>query len=256
MIIHDNKELSAISSGRKPILILFPFAGGNTYSYRGLVEPLEAVFDIICTELPGRNLFMDMSLQDSIPGLVDFVCDTWIHPLDLNRPYILFGHSMGALMAYLVARDISRRGNIPLPSHIIAAGMKAPSITRNDLLHHLPSAGFWKKVEAMGGIPKELSESEEVKKYFEPILRSDFTAVETYTYTARAPLDIPITVMAGTDDIDLQSLLPWQKETVRPVSFYRWEGNHFFIFNHIPRIVSCLESIADNFKRTHCSLNV
>lgn len=248
MIIHNSKDLFNVSFGKKPILIMFPFGGGNTFSYRGLIEQLEDTFDIVCTELPGRHFFSNMPLETNMSKLVEFVYSAWISPLNLNRPYILFGHSMGGLMAYLVAKELSKKKK-NLPAHMVISGRGAPSVSRKSLYHKLPSSEFFGVIEEMGGMSKELLKNEGFREYFEPIFRSDFAAVETYTYTGSEQLDIPMTVWAGTqENINVSAIQSWQKETTQPLTYERLEGNHFFIFEHIPYIASSLKSMADDVR--------
>ncbi|MCD7900424.1 MAG: thioesterase domain-containing protein [Bacteroides sp.] len=243
MVIHNSKELFNVSFGKKPILIMFPFGGGNTFSYRGMVEQLEDTFDIVCTELPGRHFLSGMPLENNMLRLVEFVYSTWISPLNLNRPYIFFGHSMGALIAYLITKELSRRKK-KLPIHLVVSGRAAPSVSRKSMYHTLPSPEFFSVLEEMGGMSKELLENDGFREYFEPIFRSDFAAVETYIYTVGEQLEIPITVWTGTrENITENAAQAWQNETTVPLSFERMEGNHFFIFEHIPYIVSSLKSM-------------
>ena len=242
MIIYNTKDLFKVHLGKKPILVTFPFSGGNSYSYRGLVEHMEDTFDIICTELPGRNSLLAMPLENNISKLVDFVLDTWIPPLNTDCQYIFYGHSMGGLMAFLAAKKIVKSNRLH-PSHIVISGRGAPSIARKHVYHNLPSSEFWKKIQEMGGMSEELLRNDDIKEYFEPILRSDFAAVENYKHTYTTPLEVPISVFIGSEEnISDHAVLQWQEETTVPVNFHKLTGNHFFIFDHIPEIVSYMKA--------------
>lgn len=243
MIIHRSADLFNLSYGKKTILVMFPFGGGNTYSYRGLIEHLEKTYDIVCVELPGRNYFMSEPLVANIDRLVEFVLKTWISPCMQNRPYVFYGHSMGALIAYELTKEIVRR-NMSAPSHVIASGRAAPSVARKRILHDLPSAQFWDELKRMGGMPESLLQNEELCEYFEPIIRNDFKAVETYRYTSTMPLNIPMTVMSGSNEnISKDALDLWKKETTGEIRFLEYSGNHFFLFDHIPEVVSSIEKV-------------
>ena len=86
-------------------------------------------------------------------------------------------------------------------------------------------------------MPDEILQSEELLDYLEPILRTDFSVSETYSYKAHAPLDIPMTVITGTEEhMENEDILLWQKESSLPVDFKQMPGGHFFIFKHIDKL--------------------
>ncbi len=152
---------------------------------------------------------------------------------DLNKSYSLYGHSMGALLVYLVAHRIQQEGYHP-PRHLFLTGCRAPVTLKKDrTTHQLPADEFWRKIEDLGGLPDGIVRDRTFMEYFEPILRSDFKAVETFVYTPTAPLSIPISVIVGTEenmtDDDLDG---WKQETTAAVKIRKLPGNHFFIFQH------------------------
>jgi surfactin synthase thioesterase subunit len=231
-------------NNRKPFAILFPFAGGNAYSYRGMISRLNAAYEVITPELPGRGAQADRPLIDDLDVLVD---DLFIHalkPLDLSRRYILYGHSMGALLAYHLCKRIAQAG-LPPPQHLIISGRNAPRFPKETTIHHLPSEQFWQSLHTMGGVPDELLTHEELKAYFEPIIRNDFKAVENYRYQTQPPqLDLAMTVFFGDRDaMSKTSVYAWQEENKRPINFIEMQGNHFFIFDHFPVLADYLNSI-------------
>ena len=90
-------------------------------------------------------------------------------------------------------------------------------------------------------MPDEILENEELLYYFEPILRSDFKISEEYVYEERVPFNIPLTVITGTEeDMELEDIQLWQKETTMVVDFKRLPGKHFFIFEHVFRIIEII----------------
>ena len=92
---------------------------------------------------------------------------------------------------------------------------------------------FIAEIRDLGGMPDEILNSEELLYFFEPILRSDFKISENYIHEQSVPLNIPITVITGTEeDMELEDIQLWQKETTHVVDFKRMPGKHFFIFQH------------------------
>ncbi|WP_292010119.1 alpha/beta fold hydrolase [Chryseobacterium sp.] len=228
---------------------MFPFAGGNAYSYRGLIEPLEEYYDIVCTELPGRNNSSQYPLDNNLDNLVDFVFKKWIQPVNLERPYILYGHSMGGIMLNLIARKIMENERVE-PSYLIVSGCAAPSVRRDQDLYKLSSFGFWKELEKKGGVPDYILENEEYKDYLEPILRNDFEAIETYNYKENRPVNVDMTVMYGTEEsLDQESLVKWQDETTGELEILSFPGDHFFLFKNKPVIIEHLKNKAENISQ-------
>jgi surfactin synthase thioesterase subunit len=90
-------------------------------------------------------------------------------------------------------------------------------------------------------MPEEILQSEELLNYLEPILRSDFKVSETYKYEGHEPLDIPMTVITGTEEeMDQEDILLWQKESRQEVDFRQMPGGHFFILEHTSQIVEII----------------
>jgi surfactin synthase thioesterase subunit len=149
---------------------------------------------------------------------------------------------MGSTIAFLVARKINAL-KLRSPDHIFVSGRAGPSIQRNiTSIANLPKQQFLEKLRVLGGSPPEFLEDEELVHYFEPILRSDFKAVETYQYTPGTLLEIPITCMIGSEeDVTVDEAKAWQNETTKPVCFKQFIGGHFFILEHEQNIVALIE---------------
>lgn len=231
-------------NSKKPLLILLPFAGGNAFSYRAMLEPLKSTYEVITPELPGRGNLSTTPLIDDINELVDYLFNNKIKSLDLDRGYVFYGHSMGALLVYLLSHKI-KQSNFSQPIHIIISGRNAPCFKKNKIIHNLPSIEFWESLRVMGGVPQELLEHQELKEYFETIIRNDFKLVENYQYTiAQYSLNIPMTVMYGDQEsMSKESIRAWQQENKQTIHFIEMQGNHFFIFKHILELTDYINSI-------------
>lgn len=228
----------------KLTLILLPFAGGNAYSYRDMLSNLQTTYDVLMPELPGRGALSNQPLIDDANQLADYLINHVIKPL-ASKPYIIYGHSMGGLLIYVIAQKLLQSG-LTLPKHLIISGRNAPCFKRERQVHGYPSTTFWSEINAMGGLPKALLENRELQAYFEPIIRNDFKLVETYHYIKPDNIfDLPMTVFYGDQDhMTKESVEAWQQENKQPVKFIEMKGNHFFIFNHVTEITNYINSLA------------
>ena len=217
-------------------IFCLPFAGGSKYSYHGYVKQAPASVRLIPLDLPGRGARAEEALLTDLHRMVDDVMGQIRDRL--THPFAFYGHSMGALLAYLVAKRIAAEG-LPQPLHLFLTGRGAPSQPETDPPRHLlPRREFMEKLRELGGSPTELLENEELMGHFEPILRADFKALDTFRYQASAPLEIPICVMIGTHEkITYAQAQSWQQETILPITVRQLAGNHFFIFDYEAEIV-------------------
>lgn len=237
MIVHNFSEIKLLNASDKPLIIMFPFAGGNMYSFRNMWEDLSIMFDILCPELPGRGDLIELSPISDINLLIDYIFTNYIQPLRLEKPYILYGHSMGALLSYLVAIELVKK-KYNLPIYLFVSGREGPSSKKKEILHNLPFKSFFIRLQELGGIPFELYENIDFLNYIEPIIRADFKAVENYNYEVSSKLNIPILVFYGSkEDILYENLLLWEVVTNKKVKYIQMEGGHFFIYDHAKSIV-------------------
>ena len=217
-------------------LICFPFAGGSVYSYARYQGFPQRNIKLTTFELPGRGRRIDQPFLPEIHAMADDLYKQ-VMPI-INEPYAFYGHSMGALIAYLITKRIIREG-LPQPLYLFVSGRFGPSAEDPEPpTHDLPPDEFRKKLREIGGSPDELLDDDTLMNFFDPILRSDFRAIEQYVYEETTPFDIPIITMAGKDEkITEEQAMAWQKETTRPIELHWFEGKHFFILDHAGEIM-------------------
>jgi surfactin synthase thioesterase subunit len=211
-------------------LIALPFAGGNRYCYRRLEQLLPTFIKLVALEYPGRGTRIREGLLTDIDLIVE---DLYNQLRQLpNEKYAIYGHSMGGLLACLLTRR-TIRGGLSAPVHLIITGTTGPSARSEDRKRHLlGKKEFLQEIRHMQGSPDEVLADEDVLEYFEPILRADFQASETYVHSKSDPLDLPFTIITGTEeDMTPQDVHAWQKESSLKVDFRRLPGKHFFIFD-------------------------
>lgn len=222
-------------------LYCIPFAGGNAYSYRPLEKLMLAGINVHPVELPGRCSRLSEPKADSIETLAKDIVDS-IRGM-LNEPFAFFGHSMGALLAFLVARILAAE-RLPNPRHIFVSGKGPPHvISRESRWHELPLPLFTEKLKGLGGCPSAVLEDRELMAYFAPIIRHDMRLVAEYEHKAGMPLDVPLTVMIGTEEsTTLEEAKEWGRMTTKECRIETFEGGHFFIFDYLPEISSRIHS--------------
>lgn len=231
----------------RPIILMLPFAGGDSHSYKKINLLLENDFEIWDIELPGRGSLINEPFISDIIDLSDYLFEKYITKLNENRTYIIFGHSMGALLAYELSHLIKSR-KYKAPLHLIISGIPVPFLlkTRKRKMYKLSSNKFKCELKKMGGISDKVLFNNELMNYFEPILRADFKAVETYKYEyPKKMLNIPMTVIYGKADkmINSKFVHLWDNETINEVNFIELQGGHFCIFDK-PELISSYLKIA------------
>ena len=220
-------------------LICLPFAGGNKFSYRQLAQSCPSFINAVTLEYPGRGQRAGEPLETDIMRLVD---DIYRQLKDLSPTYAIYGHSMGGLIAFLLARKLIKN-NDQVPLHLFISGASAPSArSRNEKEKHLlDTEEFIEELKRLDGCPAEILEDKELLNYLVPILRADFKACETYQYEISEPLNIPMTVMTGDcEDMDLEDINRWQNESNHQVDYKTMKGNHFFILQNTVEIMEII----------------
>ncbi|MEM8664771.1 MAG: alpha/beta fold hydrolase [Pseudomonadota bacterium] len=209
---------------------MLPFAGASALPFAPLLpprgDPLRERF--VQPTLPGHGDRLNEPLLTTIPAMVDDI----ERSVGVGARDVVYGHSMGALLALGLVRRQRARGH-PLPRALIVSGMRAPGTLASRARHALPTPALKVELARLGGTPLAVLDDPDVFAFFEPQVRADFRAVETYAHRAEPALDIPITVIIGTDDeADFASAAAWQHETEHPLTLETMPGGHFFIFRN------------------------
>lgn len=227
-------------------LFCFPFAGGTASSFRDWATELPNGIEVFAIQLPGREDRLKESNFTQMKSLVQTL-EHVMHPL-FDRPFAFFGHSLGAWVAFELARSLQDHGHV-LPSLLITSGARAPHIRNRDpLIHTLPDREFINELKRLAGTPSAIFEEPELLALLLPQIRADFTLYETYRYTNSPPLQVPIQVFWGSDDDDVThtDAKSWSVQTIQEFGLHRFPGSHFFIDSAkrevLARLSSCLNS--------------
>lgn len=212
-------------------LFCFPYAGGGSSIFRTWSDDLPDWLEVCPVQLPAReNRILEKpfyQMADLVPSVAQA-----IKPY-LDLPFALFGHSMGAWIAFELAHHLEKNFNL-LTKHLFISARFSPQTIDNKGLHILSDVDFREKLKMYGGTPKAVLESDELMQLLIPILKADFSICETYVYKQNDPLTCPISVFGATKDhlVDADSLVEWKKETSNNFRIEMFAGDHFFLRNY------------------------
>ncbi|MEO1401188.1 MAG: alpha/beta fold hydrolase [Cyanobacteria bacterium J06635_1] len=210
-------------------LICFPHAGGGASFFQPWTKLLPADIALCPIQLPGREHRQTESPLTQVREVIQALLPQ-LKP-SLEKPFALFGHSMGALLAFELTRELRRRG-WPLPKQLLVSGYRAPQLPDLAMpIHHLPDPKFIAALQKFQGMPRALLQVPEQLDPYLPQLRADFRLLETYVYTHEAPLDCPISAFGGVSDpiVSHDALMAWREQTSCDFHLQTFPGDHFFL---------------------------
>ncbi|MEZ0095329.1 thioesterase II family protein [Streptacidiphilus sp. EB129] len=211
----------------RPTVLCIPYAGGAARVFADLARALPQAVTVPL-ELAGRGMRMREPASSDLGTVVeDLARQTALHT---SGRYLLVGHSMGAALAFEVARYWTGWGRPP--AAVVLAGRNGPGAgSKFPPIHGLETSAFLAAIRRLGGTPPQLFENPELIRLFTPLLRSDFTLSETYRPLSGAELTCPVWVCAGADDpmADRAGLLDWDQYTTGELTCELLPGAHFIL---------------------------
>jgi len=232
--VRANPAIVRFSQGSAagPRLVCFPYAGAGALAYRSWAEGLPAEVAVLALRPPGRESRLFEPASTTVAALVDEA----VAVLDdqLSAPFALFGHSLGALVAFEVARVLCQRGG-PRPALVVVAGRRAPQLARLQSTLHAkaPHDEFVAALRELEGTPPEVLANEDLLRLLLPTLRADLAASQSYEYHAEAhpPLDCRLLALSGQSDplAGSAAMEPWREQTSGSFELQTLPGKHFFL---------------------------
>ncbi|WP_282793964.1 alpha/beta fold hydrolase [Streptomyces sp. CC224B] len=220
-------------------LVCFPHAGGSASFYFPVSAALSPVADVVALQYPGRQDRHTEKGVETVAELADRITDALRGHTDL--PLTFFGHSMGAVLAFEVARRLERAGQAP--AHVFASGRRAPSRYRPENVHQRDDDGVIAEMRKLSGTDPRILGDDEVLRMVLPAIRSDYTAIETYRAEPGAQIGSPITVLVGDDDprTTLDEARAWEPHTLGAFDMKVFPGGHFYLTDHAQDVIAVLK---------------
>ncbi|AEU37577.1 thioesterase II family protein [Granulicella mallensis] len=218
-------------SSQRPLLFCIPYAGGSAGAYRDWLSVAPPWLDTYAIELPGRGRLMKEPFVNSLHALAQMIAEA-ITPFT-NRPYAIFGHSMGALLAYEVTAELVS-ASYPGPVQLFVSGARPPFVPQKDPdISAFHDAALLDHLSQLGGTPEEILRDRSLMQFYLPVLRSDFRLVETYRPHKPHQFQVPLTVLFGEQDqaTPKADMRLWQLVTTGDFTSRSYSGGHFFFSN-------------------------
>jgi surfactin synthase thioesterase subunit len=233
----DHTPWLPVCPPRTPGIRLFclPHAGAGGLAYREWGRLLPPAIQVLPVLPPGRETRLRETSYTSIEPYVEDLA-TAVAP-ELRAPYALFGHSLGALVAFELARRLRAR-RLGAPVHLFVSGRIAPQLTEHRrILHRLPAGDLSRELAALGGIPGHIDLGDHRLSDLLAALRADLTVNERYAFRTEPALGTPITALGGAADprVGERELAAWGDQTSGPFTFRTYRGGHFYLTEHEQR---------------------
>lgn len=226
-------------------LICFPHSGAGASVYRKWASELRNV-EIYSAQLPGRENRISEKAIENIHVLVEELL-AFMNFIE-GKPFILFGHSLGALIAYELVCALERRQG-PQPKHLIVSAFRAPDcVSLNKQLHNLNADDFVMELKKYGGMSDEILSNLELMELLIPSIRGDFKVHETYKFPQNPELKTSITSIAGDNDnvVTVSQMFGWRNHTSGEYGHHTVSGGHFFIVESRKQCLQIVQSLIDD----------
>jgi surfactin synthase thioesterase subunit len=209
-------------------LLCLPHAGGGAATFRDWNQDLPSSIECLAVEYPGRGARMHDEPFRRVRDLAESAAQALARWCEGR--YFMFGHSVGALVAFEMARLLSRRGHPP--AHLFVSGCRAPHIApTTGAAHTLEPAALRARLASWGGAPGAIVDDPELFALFERGIRADLEAAETYLHAGPEDLGVPISAFTALEDplAPEPAVAAWSGYTSTYFALRRMPGNHFFL---------------------------
>ncbi|WP_447002596.1 thioesterase II family protein [Saccharothrix isguenensis] len=219
-------------------LVCLPHAGGSAPFYLPVARALTPGVEVLAVQYPGRQDRRAEPCVDDLGVLADLVAEH-LRPW-LDRPFALFGHSMGATLGFEVARRLGGFGLVPRV--LFASGRRAPSCRRDERVHLADDDGVIAEMRELSGTNPQVLADDELLRMVLPALRADYRAIETYRCPDGPRLDCPVVALTGDDDpqVTMDEAAAWERHTNRSFTLEVFPGGHFFLADQVAGVLDLI----------------
>jgi medium-chain acyl-[acyl-carrier-protein] hydrolase len=230
-------------------LFCFAHAGGGATTFHRWPASLGDDVEVLGLELPGRASRMRELPYRRMPDLIAGVLPAVRARLDV--PYVLFGHSLGAGVAFALAQAL-RGAGAPSPAHLVVSARMAPQVPRTlPPIHALPQPAFLRALAARYGMSNGVLDDPEMADLLFPPLQADLEIHETWSSPAEEPLATPITACVGSRDptVTRESSEAWREQTSGAFASHVLQGDHFYLISDPQPLLRIVRSVLDDDAR-------
>ncbi|MFC6882168.1 MULTISPECIES: thioesterase II family protein [Actinomadura] len=224
-------------------LFCLPHAGGSAVFYRPWAKEISPAVELHAVQYPGRADRLAEPLVADADRLVRLIAGA-LAPL-MDRPAALFGHSMGAVLAYEVARLLRERGAAPV--HVFASGARPPHDRGADRVSDRDDDGVVAEMIELGGTDADALRNPELRELVLPYVRNDFALIEDYAHRPAPGFDVPITAIIGDADphVDRARAARWAELTTGPFALKELPGDHFYLVERQAEVLAEVQRALD-----------
>ncbi|MET9658768.1 alpha/beta fold hydrolase [Streptomyces sp. NPDC006510] len=220
-------------------LLCFPHAGGSASGYLPLSTAVAGAAEALVVQYPGRHDRIAEPFAERLGDVVRAVLPSL--PASGGRPLILFGHSMGALLAFETARRLAAEGREP--AALFVSGSEGPSLPRSARLPDPPSDDdLIGEMRLLSGTDEELLTHPEILGLALPPLRADYAMLSARIHVPGPPLHCPVVALTGDSDprVSVERVQAWERETEGSFERHVLPGGHFFLGDHLPYVAELI----------------
>jgi surfactin synthase thioesterase subunit len=222
-------------------LVCFPHAGGSASFYLPVGKALAPAVEVLSVQYPGRQDRRAEKPATDVRVLADRVYEA-LRPWRADRK-VLFGHSMGAVVAFEVARQMEQDGQSP--AALVVSGRRAPSLHRDEQVHLLDDDGVVEELRQLSGTDARLLGDDEMVRMILPALRADYQAISGYLCPPGTVVHCPIAAFIGDEDprVTPDEARQWSAHTTAGFHLEIFSGGHFYLSEHADEVMSQLASV-------------
>ncbi|MFI2713602.1 thioesterase domain-containing protein [Micromonospora sp. NPDC018662] len=233
-----------VSTGSRPEapvrLFCLPYAGAGASAFRNWPAAFGPDVEVLPVQLPGRENRITEDPRFTVADVADAIASR------ADRPYAIYGHSMGGRLGFDVVRELRRTGR-PLPLRLYVGGARAPHVTAPGTFDGLSRVGdeeLLRRLGDGGGLPAELLDHPELVELLLPLLRADFGRVDDYRHVPGEPLPVPIVAFAGDADraVTREQNAAWGEHTAAGFTLHELPGGHFFLHDRLTELVALIRA--------------
>ena len=214
----------------KAALICAPHAGGSAEYFYHWTPDMPDKVALFSLQYPGRGDRLHEACRRTLAELLDDLMPALLAFED--TPYVLFGHSMGAVVMFEACHRLEALGH--RPAGLVLSSHPPPDEVTPKHLYRLDDDTLWRETIRLGGTPAELTEHPELLALLTPILRADYQLIDGYRPENNETVQTPVRVCLGVDDPSVQAakVIGWQRFCDRPIEIHKKSGGHFYLNEH------------------------